>query len=158
MSHGAVLAGGLTQHLREAIAVFEPLAPETNTYLELEEAKSTLELEVSNADMYLTTALTAASRSIDEMTGTRFYTTVADEIRYYTPVTQHVVVIDDLNTLTEIATSPSGTATYSKVWAADTDYVLEPLNAVADGEPWKQIQACVPDGQLLLPLRRSLSG
>ena len=134
-----VTAGGLTQDLREAIIVFEPHTPETNTYLELEEAKSTLELEVSNADVDLTSALTAASRAIDEMTGTRFYTTTSDETRFYTPTSPAVVVIDDLNTLTEVAIGTP--ATSYTAWTQSQDYILEPHNALADGEPWKQIRA-----------------
>lgn len=133
-----VTAAGLTQDLREAIVVFEPHTPETNAYLELEEAKSTLSLTVDEADLDLVSAITAASRVIDEMTGTRFYTTTGTEIRYYTPTSPLVVVIDDLNTLSEVAVGTP--ATSFTALTQSQDYLLEPHNALVDGEPWKQVR------------------
>ena len=109
-------------------------------YLELEEAKTTLELDATMLDADLRRTLVAASRAIDEMTGTRFYTTTSTEIRYYTPTSPYVLMVDDANTITEVASDDAGGTVFGTVWTANTDYVAEPLNAVVDGEPVKQIR------------------
>lgn len=119
-------------------------APETNAYLEVEEIKSTLEIDSQHADEDLRTALVAASRVIDELTATRFYSTAADEVRYYTPDTSWRVFTDEINTLTELATDSGGGTAFAEVWTANTDYILEPLNATVGAtqiRPWDRILA-----------------
>ena len=152
-----VTAAGLHQHLREGIVVFEPHDPETNSYLELEQAKSTLELDSPIMDQDLVRSLVSASRIVDDLTGTRFYTTTADEIRYYTPAWYaKEVAIHDLNTLTEVATDDAGGFTYGTVWTQGTDFVLAPFNASLEGMPWQEIHRASNTGFNFRGYSRSL--
>lgn len=134
-----VTISGQTEDTPEFLIRILAHAPDV-AYLELEEAKTTLELDASMLDADLRRTLVAASRTIDEMTGTRFYTTTGTEIRYYTPTSPHVLMVDDANSIAEVATDDAGGTTFGTVWTANTDYLAEPFNAVVDGEPFKQIR------------------
>ena len=132
-----VTAAGLTQDVMEALIVFEAHGVGTNAYLEVEELKSTLQLDSGDANMDLDAAILAASRAVDDITQTRFFTTAADEVRYYTPDAAYVLFTDDVNTLTEFA---AGDGTTFTAWTLNTDFVLEPLNASLDGRPWNTVR------------------
>ena len=137
-----VTTAGKTQDMREALIVFEPHTATSSTYLELEEAKSTLEIETQHADLDIQRSLVGASRIVDELCQTRFYTTTADEVRYYTPDTAARVFPDELNAITELASGTGGT--FGTVWTANTQYILEPLNATVGAtqlRPWDRILA-----------------
>jgi hypothetical protein len=136
-------ADGKTQDVSEAVIEFRAHAPETNAYVELEEFKSTAELTgTSFSDQDILTALVAASRGIDQAFGRRFYPDIdANQIRYYSPDSPTWLRIDDLITFTALATDQGGNGTFSNTWTQNTDFVLEPLNAVADGTPFQSIKA-----------------
>lgn len=136
-------ADGKTQDVSEAVIEFRAHTPETNAYVELEEFKSTAELTgTSFSDQDILTALVAASRGIDQAFGRRFYPdTDANQIRYYSPASVRWLAIDDLITLTSLATDQTGDASFSNTWTVNTDFVLEPLNAVADGTPYQSVKA-----------------
>jgi hypothetical protein len=111
-------------------------------YVALAEAKATLELNgESFADDDLARAITAASRGLDNITHRRFWAdTDATSVRYYSADDCRALRIDDLITLTSVETDPTGDGTFEDAWAA-ADYVLEPLNAAADGWPYTRIGA-----------------
>lgn len=89
----------------------------------------------SYADDDINRAITAASRSIEQATGRRFYPDAdAAQVRKYWPVNSGYCIIDDLCVLTSLVDS-SGTA-----WTLDTDFRLDPINAAADGRPWTAIK------------------
>lgn len=91
------------------------------------------------ADVDMALALTAASRGIDNATGRRFYPDAnASQVRFYSPQDSRVLWIDDLIELTALA-SDSGDGLFGTGWALNTDFVLGPLNATADGTPWHRI-------------------
>lgn len=137
-----VTVGGKTQDLREAVIEFRAHSPLTNAYVELLEFKSTVELTgTSFQDEDIELGLVAASRGIDLSTGRRFYSDTVDQTRYYSPNSVRWVAIDDLNTLTSLATDEQGNASFSKTWTENTDFVLEPLNAAADGFPFRSVRA-----------------
>lgn len=146
-----VTIGGKTQDLNEAVIEIRAHAPLTNAYVELEEFKRTAELTgTSFSDNDIQTALVAASRGIDEAFGRRFYPDVdANQIRYYTPKSPTWLSIDDLITFTSLATD-LGDGTFPNTWTQNTDFVLEPLNAVADGTPFTSIRA-QPRSSLYFP-------
>ena len=144
-----VTSAGKTQDVGEALIEFRAHAPETNAYLELEEAKATLELGTGHADSDLLAALVAASRAVDELTGTRFYTTTGTEIRYYTPASAALIYIDDLNTLSEFAFASDG-VTFSP-WTENTDFILEPLNASLDAIPWHSVRLASRSTKSMVP-------
>lgn len=113
------------------------------TYITGEELKATLEISGQTyADSDVTAAVLAASRGIDEACNRRFYPdTDANQIRYYTPQLLDKVVIDDLITFTALDTDQTGDGSFGYSWIQNTDFVLEPLNAPANSEPWTALRA-----------------
>ena len=86
-------------------------------------------------DADLERAIEAASRWIEAYTGWRFYSTAADETRYYTAwCGEYIYVPDGLLSITTLATDDEADRTYSTTWAA-TDYDLWPYNAAIDTPP-----------------------
>jgi hypothetical protein len=88
-------------------------------------------------DDTLEDVLNDVSRWIDDYCRRRFY--MAEETRYFTAFKDDVVYIDDLVSITSLATDPSGDGSFSRIWAA-TDYDLEPYNAAADEQPYTAIR------------------
>ena len=79
----------------------------TNGYCTLAELKASLNITDSVDDTALEAAITSASRMIDDYTERFFYvngTTQSTVTRYYTPVDPYTVNIDDIITVSEIAT------------------------------------------------------
>lgn len=125
-----------------------------NEYASVAELKSTISMSgESFADPDLARALTSASRMVDQITGRRFWlddVEEADKVRYYTATDTGVLLIDDLVALTELATDPIYARTFSDVWEVDTDYLLAPFNATADGLPYTSISV-LAGSQFTLP-------
>lgn len=123
-----------------------------NEYATSAELKSTLELTGETfADADVALALTAASRGIDNLTGRRFYADAdANKVRHYSPSDKKLLLIDDLVTLTTLLTDPGGDGTFEDTWALNTDFVLEPLNASTDSQPWTMISKH-PSGKFSFP-------
>lgn len=153
-----VTTGANTQDLNEAIIEFSAHAPGANAYVELEEFKLTANLTGSTyADTDIRTALIAASRGIDNALGRRFYPDAdANQVRYYTPTTDCTVEIDDLLTLTSLLADYDGDGTFEQTWTQNTDFLLEPLNAVADGFPFDTIRRHPRGAYYFSPYPRSL--
>lgn len=82
-------------------------------------------------------AIEAASRWIDEMTGSRFYAAV--EARVYTAPWYDLLYIDDAIAVTAVKSDDDGDGVYETVWAT-TDYILEPRGAAQRGRPYRQIR------------------
>lgn len=124
-------------------------------YVTTAEFKETLELTgESFADADIALAITSASRMVEDVTDRRFWAdTDTAQIRYYTPVDDCRLAIDDLVTLTALATDPNGNGTFGTTWTLNTDFVLEPLNAAIDGSgsPWTSLSVH-PRTSLYLPV------
>lgn len=112
-----------------------------NEYITKEELKATLELSgQSFADEDIDSARLAASRGIDEACGRWFYAhTGAASIRYFTPRAYGLIAINDLYDLTTLKTDQDGDGVFEEVWTLNTGFVVEPLNAAADGWPWTRV-------------------
>lgn len=110
-------------------------------YCTISEVKAALSLTgESFADPDISLAITAATRSIEELTDRRFWADAdAAQIRYYTPEDACYVPIDDLTTLTALATDTNGGGTFSQSWTVNTDFFLDPLNAAADSFPYTSL-------------------
>jgi hypothetical protein len=124
-----------------------------NEYASVAEVKKTLELQGETfADADITRALTAASRGLDQLLDRRFWAdTDATSVRYYTPVSCEWVEIDDLVTLTSVQTDGDGDGVFEDTWTQNTHFVVEPLNAAADSEPWTHLRVTAR-GSLGFPL------
>lgn len=111
-------------------------------YTDLATVKNTLELSSETfADADITVAITAASRAIEKLCRRRFWLDPdANQVRYYNATSHRVVRIDDLVTLTELATG-YGQDTFDVIWTENTQFILEPMNAPSDGWPFTRIRA-----------------
>lgn len=112
--------------------------------------KERLSISDTPDDTMLATIITAVSREIDGWTKRRFYTTVADETRYYTPEFSDVLLPGDIVAVTSLATDADGDRTYETTWAT-TDYDLEPFNASLDGRPYESLRV-TPNGRYRFPV------
>lgn len=146
-----VTTSGKLQDMGEALIQILPHS-EAQNYIALEQFKHTLSLSNETfADADITTALSAASRGIDEIAGRRFYADAdATAVRYYSPSDAWTLYVDDIITVTSLKTDDSGDGTFENTWTLNTDYIREPLNAAADSEPWTKL--CVhPNGSYYFP-------
>jgi hypothetical protein len=118
------------------------VVPAANAYVSVADLKASLSLTGQTyADNDITNAINAACRGIDSATGRRFYLDPdATSVRYYTPDSLRLLMIDDIVTVTAVAVDRDGDGTFEETWTQGSSYVLEPLNAAADGRPWEQIR------------------
>lgn len=128
----------------------------TGDYCDLSELKAELWPQGSTPDdaddVILENVVASVSRWIDHYTGTRFYTTSADESRYYTPEEATILYTDDIISITTLKTDEDGDRTYEVTW--DTgDYDLMPLNASLDSQPYRWIEI-TPLGDYVFPIIR----
>jgi hypothetical protein len=103
------------------------------SYASLDQLKAQLGVPASDTrtDESLTGILEAVSRLIDAECDTQFY--ASDETLYYTPTSWHELMVDDILSVTSLATD-AGDGTYGLIWAP-TDYVLAPYNAATSSQP-----------------------
>jgi hypothetical protein len=106
-------------------------------YTSLEEVKSRLGIGDTKDDFEIQGAVQAAARWIEGRTGRYFWR--AADTRTYIPQDLYRTRIDDLVSVTALATDPSGTAptggTFPVSWPS-TAYQLLPYNPGKTGEPW----------------------
>ncbi len=121
-----------------------------NGYTTLSTVKARLGIPDTADDATLEAIITAVSRWIDRYCGRRFYTTASDETRYYEAAQADRLFMDDIISVTGLATDEDGDGVYETAWAA-TDYTLEPANAVLDGEPYTAIKT-TPNGSYAFPV------
>lgn len=126
----------------------------SNGYCTLAELKARLGIDSGDLtdDAVLEAVIEGVSRFIDDICGRRFYTTTSDETRYYSAEDGSVLDVDDLASLTTLATDHDGDGVYETTWDSD-DYVLEPYNAALDGRPYTRIRVA-PGGRYGFPTTR----
>lgn len=115
-----------------------------DTYITLAELKTRLGIGDTNDDTLLTGAVAAASRGIDGVCNRQFNDAESAAARVYYPDSRCQVTVDDFHTTTGlvVATDAGDDGTYETTWAS-TDFQLEPLNGLVNGEtrPWNRIAA-----------------
>lgn len=111
-------------------------------YITAEQLKGSREMSGTDyADEDVRLAIASASRAVDDLTGARFWADDdADQVRYFTPHLLDQVRLFPLTELTAVEVDPSGYGSYDDLLVRDSDFVLEPRNAVADGEPWTALR------------------
>jgi hypothetical protein len=110
----------------------------TNGYCTTDDLRAQLSIEDAVDDPRLEAVITAVSRLIDVETRRRFYTTDADETRYFTASSSEWVLTGDIASVTSVATD-DGSGDYATAWAS-TDFQLSPFNASVDGLPYTEIK------------------
>jgi hypothetical protein len=119
-------------------------------YATTAQVKARLSRTDDRDDTTIAALITASSRLVEEMTNRRFDQTV--ETRYFTPTGTWYADIDDLVSLTQVATDIDGNRTYTEVWTAN-DYELEPVNSASRSFPFTQL-AITPQGTRSFPVLR----
>lgn len=115
----------------------------TNGYASLDDARrqaGILSSADNTDDARLEAIVTAVSRHIDDWTGRRFYTSTADEVRYFTAQSQYQTDVGDILSVTSLHTDYNGDRVYESTWSS-TDFELEPANAALENEPYSHIYA-----------------
>ena len=109
----------------------------------LDEIKASLSLSgVAYADQDILSSLAATEQAIDDMCHRTFSKGEdANEERRFTPNTRKVVWVDDLEAITAVETDTSDDGSYATTLVEGTDFIVEPLNAVALSEPYWVLRA-----------------
>ena len=112
----------------------------TNGYATLADVKNSLKITDNMDDSLLEIAVESASRLIDGYTGRYFYNG-GTATRNYAASDSWIVYIDDVQSVSEVASTDEVGGTYI-TWTAN-DYQLEPLNGISGGmtQPYTSIRA-----------------
>ncbi len=140
-----------------------------NAYADTADLMERLGIDTSDSrQTQLANIVEVASRWVDAETGHRFYT--VSETRYYTArhgMPQSYaweldtlerpggipmrVEIDDVLSVTQLATDEDGDGVYERIWTASTDYWLGPRNGPARGQPYRYVNRNVANSRYLFP-------
>lgn len=105
----------------------------TNGYATLADVKAALRITDTVDDSLLELAVESASRLVDAYCSRVFYS-MGSQARFFSASDPYFCPIDDLVSITELATAATSNGNYDVVWqnyvnGAPGDYQLEPLNA-----------------------------
>jgi len=124
-------------------------------YVSRAEFKDRMGITGDERDFAVDRILDGASRWVENVLGRRFYTTDSDETRYYTaPWYWQFCPADDILSVTSLTTDANGDGVYETNWVQGTDYYLGPVNAVADGLPFTEINRNSWSGRYSFPAYR----
>lgn len=115
----------------------------TNAYCTLSDVKNALAIDDINDDLAIEVAIMTASRMIDDYCGRFFYkdgTQAAPVYRYFTPKDWWTCDIDDIVTITQVATDDNFDQAWETVWTT-SDYMVEPINNPRRGWPYNRLIA-----------------
>ena len=122
----------------------------TNGYTTLEEYKDRFDVGDHDDDSDIESVITAVSRSIDSICGQRFFTTAADETRYFSAEWRDWLRLPErIVSINTLKTDNDNDRVYENSWLT-TDYDLMPFNATLDGEPFRWIEK-TPNGDFAFP-------
>lgn len=109
----------------------------TNGYITLAGLKTYLKIDDSVEDSLLEQIIESASRSIDRIANRRFYLDSTATARTYRPIGNLRVIVDDIGTTSGIIlkTDPDANGVYQTTFTINSDYIVEPTNALAKGRP-----------------------
>jgi hypothetical protein len=123
----------------------------TNGYTTLKEYKFRFDITDNDDDSDIESIITAVSRSIDNICWQRFFTTSADETRYYSADFSNWLRLPErIISITTLKTDDDNDRTYENTWTEGTDFDLMPFNAITDGEPFRYIEL-TPNGNYRFP-------
>ena len=102
-------------------------------------------------DSTIEAIIEATSREIDDICWQRFFTTSANETRYFTADRRYKLMLPDrIVSIGTLKTDNDNDRTYENSWTLNTDYDLMPYNAALDGVPYSWI-AVTPNGNYTFP-------
>lgn len=111
-----------------------------NGYATLAELKARMGVPVSDTadDAIMEAVIEAASRAIDGYTNRVFYST-AGQARYFSPASEVLCFVDDVQSVSAVATDRNLDRTWSNS-IPGADIELGPLNNAAAGRPYTEIR------------------
>jgi len=121
-----------------------------STYATVAQLKARMNITNTTDDVILDMVLDGVSRQIENHCRRHFDQEVAT--RYFTAMNASVCLVDDLSTLTTLATDNDGDRTYSTSWTV-MDYDLWPFNAAGWSEPYMMLGVAV-NGDYVFPTFR----
>jgi hypothetical protein len=113
----------------------------TNGLCSLSDVKQAMSIYDSTDDGRIELAINTASRMIEAECNRRFYQDANASARVYVASTYTLTLTDDISTTSGliVKTDNGATGTFSQTWTS-SDYQLEPLNGVIDGQSWPYTQ------------------
>jgi len=116
-----------------------------DSYADVAELKTRLDINDTAEDDQLEAALATASRGIEKECSRQFNLATSATARVFEPENHCLTYVDDFSTADGliIAIDRGEDGTYEETWTA-SDYQLKPLNGVVDGEigwPFWKVQA-----------------
>lgn len=127
----------------------------TNGYCTLADLKAVLRIVDNVDDTILEARIGEASRAIDTYCDRRFYADGTATARTYVAIDDELIHVDDISSTSGlvIKTDSAGDGTYATTLTS-TQYQLEPLNAIAKGNPIRSIRTV----GLQFPTRQAPAG
>ena len=104
----------------------------TNAYCTLADVKGSLRITDTIDDLLLENSVNAASRMIDQYCNRYFYSTPANETRYYKAIDAFNCWIDDCQSITTLQTAATNPVTFNITWDI-SDYQTTPANTYGNG-------------------------
>jgi len=99
-------------------------------YVDKDDFKNYIGLSGTGQDDNIDNAINSASRLIDKICGRHFWQDDSVVVKYYTPINEFYLEVDDISTTTglivQLDTTDDGT--YDKTLTLHTDFVLKPFN------------------------------
>lgn len=110
-------------------------------YVDIDNLKSTIYVQGTTLlDADLEAAVAAASQGLDQELGRTFDLSDPAVTRLYTPQDDVTLPINDLVDLDTLKIDRDGDGTFEETWTVNTDFVLLPLNATVDNEPYTHVE------------------
>jgi hypothetical protein len=122
----------------------------TNGYCTLADVKAALRITDTIDDALIENSVNAASRMIDQYCNRYFYSTSANEVRYFQANDGFMCWIDDAQSISEIKTSSTDPLIFDTTWESG-DYQLLPANRWANGA-YYPINAITATDNYLFPV------
>src|SRR5262245_6787991 len=115
------------------------------SYATTTQLKTYLKITDTVDDTLLSDALSTASRQIEKICNRQFNDAGSASARVYYPRSSYCVKVDDFSTVTGLVVKADtgDTGTFNQTWTT-SDYQVEPLNGIVDGEtgwPYYEITA-----------------
>jgi hypothetical protein len=113
----------------------------TNGLCTLSDVKTAMAVYDNTDDGRIELAINTASRMIEAACNRRFYADSVATARVYTATTYTLTLTDDISTTSGliVETDPGAMGTFSQTMTS-SDYQLEPLNGIIDGQSWPYTQ------------------
>jgi hypothetical protein len=122
----------------------------TNGYCTLADVKAALRITDTIDDALIENSVNAASRMIDQYCNRYFYSTSANEVRYFQANDGFMCWIDDAQSISEIKTASTDPLIFDTTWESG-DYQLLPANRWANGA-YYPINAITATDNYLFPV------